>query len=1545
MFRISGQKGVHALNLFNWKRHSTTSLTTGLLNDEPHEIELSDYHKAPSHCSESPSGFLDGEILNSEPIDDLDLFFERVYNYYCEKGLWCIIIKWVFELLSLAFTICFSGFFLLYVDWNGLRNAKCGMDAIESGIKPCDLSKEALHEHPLTPFTLSKAIIVGYLGIFSIYWIFCFLRFFAQLKETLKIRRFYYNSLHVTDNEIQTMPWSSILEKVVQVQHSQKLCVVKDLSIHDVVMRLMRKENYLIGMLNKGVLSFPMSWWVPGAGTTINVGLNAAQHRLVLPKTLEWTLNWCILQSMFDRNFCIRRDFVSDPNTLKKRLMIVGFALLLLSPFLVDHLFKHRMNSSIAHASDYLKQFPSPILSIVAKFISFVSGGFAAVLIIIAFLEESLLEGHIFGRNLFWYAAVFGTITAISRAAMMDELLVLDPQGAMTLVVQHTHYMPKKWRGKEHTETVRLEFETLFQYTGMMLMEEMASIFLTPYLLLFVVPKRVDDILQFIMDFTVDVEGVGHICSFSLFNFKNHGNRKYGSTYNSPCDRRSSQGKMEKSFLSFQIAYPSWEPNPDGKQFLKSLKKFRDQKLPGHHHRTNSPNYQNRNSFLFSREKNSTTSSPRNFRSKSESTWLIEVEHKNFPYILDWYYTSQNHDREEEEENPTTPSRNYENAPKDDFWTPPPNLIIRPNPKYDENWDDDEDDPFEDRRHLEASTSAPLFQESFLQHHEPDGAERPARSQWWARTRLQGPGPQTSFLEPPVFYREASREIYENFSDRSMEEEQELELGNSKIGGTFYMDDLGGGDFNLPFDDIYGDRLEDLAGEETDPANLVTKHRSFFTALKKNHIPTSNLSAMRRASSKLLPHLKNQHRKHPTIPPFCADFFTSSDHSLPRHPKSHQNKPFSETQSPLYPNLGLHGFRPGPSRNFSTLVGPIAQNGPQVPSRQRKIMERADLEEAFESAESIDEMLEAFKAMETTFEEKDLGLACLKIGLKLDKDGEDPEKALSFAQRALRIFDDCNDSNSDRDSGKNMLSLPIAMTLQLLGSSSFNLKRFNDSLGYLIRANRVLAKCEAESSVYRDEQILPILHAVQQELFNVKTAMGRREEAIVHLKKSLEIKERTLDEDSKELGKANRDMAEAYVAVLNFKEALPFCLKALDMHKEHLGHNSVEVAYDRRLLGIIYTGLEDHEKALEQNQLSRKVLKKWGRDSDLLRAEIDAANMQIALGRHEEAFNTLKGIVQQTEKESEDRAMVFAAMAKALCNQENFPDAKKCLDIACGIYDKKIRTSPDVVAEAFTEISTLYETMNEFETAISLLRKTLAMLEKLPQEQHSVGSVLARIGWLLLLTGKVEQAVSVLEDAAERLKESFGSNHYGVGYVYNNLGAAYLELDRPQSAAQVFAYAKEIMDVALGPHHVDSIEACQNLSKAYAAMGSYPLAINFQEDAVEGLERHGPSVQDELDEAVRVLGQLKEKASAQVSEALLKDFPIPEGEELFQAKDSSALERKEILTSTEALFFSGEVSNGPSAQEELVEAVRLLEHLKEREARMKAFTAPEKDDE
>uniref|UniRef100_A0A5B7BAF6 Nephrocystin-3 n=1 Tax=Davidia involucrata TaxID=16924 RepID=A0A5B7BAF6_DAVIN len=616
-----------------------------------------------------------------------------------------------------------------------------------------------------------------------------------------------------------------------------------------------------------------------------------------------------------------------------------------------------------------------------------------------------------------------------------------------------------------------------------------------------------------------------------------------------------------------------------------------------------------------------------------------------------------------------------------------------------------------------------------------------------------------------------------------------------------------------------------------------------------SHLPTHTKTSFSLLSKNVITHLSS------------LSTTTPANELYHNHPSPTRLKTCNKSNALVLSKIKTQQFQAHPSQNFNTLV---EQPPPQVTSRQRNIKERSQLEEAFESAKTTEDMLKAFKDMEASFDEKELGLACLKLGLKLDQEGEDPEKTLSFAIRALKVLDT-----------DNKVSFPLAMTLQLLGSACHSLKRFNDSLGYLNRANRILGRLEEEGSCSVDD-IRPVLHAVQLELANTKTAMGRREEALGNLKRCLEIKEMTLEKDSKELGNANRDLAEAFVAVLNFKEALPFCLKALEIHKAQLGHNSVEVAYDRRILGIIYTGLEEHEKALEQNHLSQKVLKNWGLSSDLLRAEIDAANMQIALGKYDEAINTLKGVVQQTDKESEDRSLVFLSMAKALCNQEKFVDSKKCLEVACGILDKKETTSPTIVSEAYMEISMLYETMNEFETATSLLKRTLAILEKLPQEQHHEGSVCARIGWLLLLTGKVPQAIPYLESAAERLKESFGSKHFGVGYVYNNLGAAYLELDRPQSAAQVFAIAKEIMDVSLGPHHTESIEACQNLSKAYGAMGSYNLAIEFQQQAIDAWEGHGPSAQDELKEAHRLLEQLKKKACGVFSnEPPIKALPLP----------------------------------------------------------------------
>ncbi|XP_020094688.1 protein KINESIN LIGHT CHAIN-RELATED 2-like [Ananas comosus] len=554
------------------------------------------------------------------------------------------------------------------------------------------------------------------------------------------------------------------------------------------------------------------------------------------------------------------------------------------------------------------------------------------------------------------------------------------------------------------------------------------------------------------------------------------------------------------------------------------------------------------------------------------------------------------------------------------------------------------------------------------------------------------------------------------------------------------------------------------------------------------------------------------------------------------------------TSSPLPSPSSLSVSLPSP-RAFQTLPWPP----PAPPS--------------FDSASTMEELLVAFKAMESSVEsggggggdERKLGVACLKLAERMSGEGSGNfEKGLAFALRALKIFE-------KSDGG---WSLPVAEALCVVGSISCKMKRFDESLESLNTAVEILGALERGDA--------NVCIAAHDQLARTKTALGRRWEALVDQRRSFELKVAILEPNCRELGCAYKDTAEAYTLVLEFKEALPLCLKALEIHKQQFGLDSAEVAKVRQLLGVIYIGLGENEEALRQSELSRRIFGGLELVDELIQAEIDAANILILLGRLDEATSALKMAIQKAEKESEARAFVLVTMAKALCCEEKFGEARRCVEIACGILDKKETSCPSKVVEAYAEVSMLYESMSEFETSLSMMKRTLAMLQKLPEMQHMEGSISARIGWLLLFTKRVPQAVPYLESAIEKLKNSFGPKHFGLGFAYKHLGQAYLEMNQLQLAVKFLSLAKDIIEISFGTQHEDSIDTNQCLANAYGIMGSYAIAMDFQQQVVDGWEAQGPSAADEVREAHRLLEQLKKKAQGSRSAVFpANSLPLP----------------------------------------------------------------------
>ena len=233
------------------------------------------------------------------------------------------------------------------------------------------------------------------------------------------------------------------------------------------------------------------------------------------------------------------------------------------------HLFERRTNMAYPFASRYLEQFPKDKMTQLYKFVAFVAGALASVLFIFTLFDtEDFLGFEITpNRTALFYLGILGTIHVAARGAVPDSNVVHDPEFALHNVIECIHYCPASWRGRLHSDEVRKDFSRLYQLKAMIFVEEMMSLLFTPVILWFSLPRCSARIVDFFREFTIHVDGVGHVCSFAVFDFKKSGENviQGGGTKQKTTSLRedyfsSKDGKMLASYYGFLDTYAT---NPD----------------------------------------------------------------------------------------------------------------------------------------------------------------------------------------------------------------------------------------------------------------------------------------------------------------------------------------------------------------------------------------------------------------------------------------------------------------------------------------------------------------------------------------------------------------------------------------------------------------------------------------------------------------------------------------------------------------------------------------------------------------------------------------------------------------------------------------------------------------------------------------------------------------------------------------------------------------------------------------------------------------------
>jgi hypothetical protein len=324
------------------------------------------------------------------------------------------------------------------------------------------------------------------------------------------------------------------------------------------VHRLMRKDNYIIALVKHELMS------VRVCGRTIYPCNGLLHYSLNLTLMSDMvTSNGRTLQEWYFHN---AKYFVNSMRTL-------AVVYLLLSPFIMVfvfyhsilqciqncnvaqnyfgsrmyttafqwkvrmynepmHMLQHRLGRSYMYAQDYMDITGRSWMGPIFQLVNFASGAMLTTLLLLAVLDEGMLERvQIGGRPLLLVATITTALFALTlqhtRIHTVNAMYKrgggggvthtpsATPEACMQQVSAHTRYFAPSWDGLCHTRRVRSEFASVYSLTITHVIGHILDTLLCPYVILWHVIPRADAILKFVYTHSTPIQGVGYVCDMT----------------------------------------------------------------------------------------------------------------------------------------------------------------------------------------------------------------------------------------------------------------------------------------------------------------------------------------------------------------------------------------------------------------------------------------------------------------------------------------------------------------------------------------------------------------------------------------------------------------------------------------------------------------------------------------------------------------------------------------------------------------------------------------------------------------------------------------------------------------------------------------------------------------------------------------------------------------------------------------------------------------------------------------------------------------------
>eukprot|EP01105_Mastigella_eilhardi_P019338 TRINITY_DN4540_c0_g1_i2.p1 TRINITY_DN4540_c0_g1~~TRINITY_DN4540_c0_g1_i2.p1 ORF type:complete len:562 (+),score=163.99 TRINITY_DN4540_c0_g1_i2:294-1979(+) len=455
-------------------------------------------------------------------INDLDRYLKMAYVYFMYKGIASIAMTELCKLLSFAFVTLFCTFLLYFVDYGQLLRPK--PEASGHTFPVLEIDIHALPRH--------ARIIMGLLTIVFIMQIVLSLR---KVFSYLPIFALYHDYLSITEAELQHIAWPEVVHRLETVRG---LAASGQLTSDEIIKRITRNENYMIGLVcKKGLLRRLFSLPIPCV----------RKKPVVFSKSLELWLLQLIYAFDPTTKFVQARREVSAVDvsvyrkSFRKWCIVIGVVWLLFIPAVlvgmaiyfffrygeelhsnprqlsmrrwtslarwrlrnyneVDHHLEARLNAASEHAQEFLDQFPSPTMLVIAcRFFGFVIGSLVIVLVVLSLVNSDFVF-ELWGFSSVLYLTALTVLLGVFRSLVPPTSACFDPDAKLRRLVRCLGVVPGPWHGRASHE-VRDKVARLYASRVYLWCVELLAIFVTPYFLIVTLPRHSAEVVGFFRAF------------------------------------------------------------------------------------------------------------------------------------------------------------------------------------------------------------------------------------------------------------------------------------------------------------------------------------------------------------------------------------------------------------------------------------------------------------------------------------------------------------------------------------------------------------------------------------------------------------------------------------------------------------------------------------------------------------------------------------------------------------------------------------------------------------------------------------------------------------------------------------------------------------------------------------------------------------------------------------------------------------------------------------------------------------------------------------